>query len=206
MIALQWKDILVIIIKSIERMKRKFLFCVFLSIILLCIGCCHKKTEDLSCRLWVYSSFSKVYLIRFNGKDSIETKCGSMKFNNYELLSGFAGRKCELDSVYVVKKCKLPDKQADEITSLLKKINSKAVSDTVRKDVRDVWYFALYLPRQTVCYELVKTQDEDLNLLLKKLVNNSPYFVNRVDRNWQGQEHEDYLIKEFGKHKLLLRD
>lgn len=185
-------------------MKKKCLLYMVLLTLLFCVEGCGDKTEDLSCRLWVYSSSSKVYQIRFNGKDSIETKCGSMEFNNYESIRGYEGRNSELDSVFVVKKCKLPDKQVDQMINLLQIINFKAVSDTLRKGVNDVWFFALYLPKQTICHELMETQDEDLNRLLEMLIDNSPYYVNMEDRIWQGQEYEDYLIKEFGKHKLVL--
>ena len=189
---------------TIRNMKKKSLLYMVLLTLLFCVGGCKGKSEDLSCRLWVYSSSSKVYQIRFNGKDSIETKCGSMEFNNYESIRGYDGRNSELNSVYVVKKCKLPDKQADQMINLLKRLDLKAVSDTLEKGVNDVWFFALYLPRQTICHELVKTKNEDLNLLLKMLVDNSPYYVNMEERIWQGQEYEDYLIKEYGKHKLVL--
>ena len=124
-------------------MKNKILYCGILLALLFCVGSCRcrDKSEDLSCKLLVYASSSRTYQIRFNGNDSIETKCGSMKINNYELLSGVAGRRCLLDSVYVVKKSKLQYNQADKIRNLMKAINSKEVTDTLEKGWKDVWFY-----------------------------------------------------------------
>ena len=113
------------------------------------------------------------------------------------------GRNSELDSVYVVKKCKLPDNQAGKIRSLMKKISSKVVTDTIERGVKDVFRFALYLPKQTVAFELVETKDEDVNRLLKMLIDSSPCYVNMEVRIWLDQEFEDYLIKTYGKDKLI---
>ena len=139
--------------------------------------------------------------------DSIETKVGLMQSSVYGcMLRGYpsVGRNGVFDSVYVIKKCKLPNEKADEIINLLKKINSKTVTDTLERGVNDVFSFALYLPKQTIAFELVKTKDEAVNRLLEMLIDNSPYYVNMEANIWQGQEYEDYLIKEFGKHKLVL--
>ena len=185
-------------------MKEKLLYCGILLALLFCIGSCRcrDKSEDLSCKLLVYSSSFKIYQIKFNGKDSIETKCGKMDKELRDCPS--VGRNSELDSVYVVKKCKLPKNQANKIRSLIKTINSKAVADTLERGVKDVFFFALYLPRQTVAFELVDTGDEDVNRLLELLIDSSPCYVNKEVRIWQDQEYEDYLIKNYGKDKLIL--
>lgn len=188
-------------------MKKKYLLYMVLLTLLFCVEGCREKSEELSCKLLVYSSSSRTYQIRFNGMDSIETKVGLMQSSVYGyMLRGYpsVGRNGVFDSVYVIKKCKLPNEKTDEIINLLKKINSKTVTDTLERGVNDVFNFALYLPKQTVAFELVKTKDEDVNRLLKMLIDNSPYYVNMEANIWQGQEYEDYLIKEFGKHKLVL--
>jgi len=188
-------------------MKKKCLLYLVLLTLLFCVEGCREKSEELSCKLLVYSSSSRTYQIRFNGMDSIETKVGLMQSSVYGyMLRGYpsVGRNGVFDSVYVIKKCKLPNEKTDEIINLLKKINSKTVTDTLERGVNDVFNFALYLPKQTVAFELVKTKDEDVNRLLKMLIDNSPYYVNMEANIWQGQEYEDYLIKEFGKRKLVL--
>jgi len=188
-------------------MKKKYLLYMVLLTLLFCVEGCREKSEELSCKLLVYSSSSRTYQIRFNGMDSIETKVGLMQSSVYGyMLRGYpsVGRNGVFDSVYVIKKCKLPNEKTDEIINLLKKINSKTVTDTLERGVNDVFNFALYLPKQTVAFELVKTKDEDVNRLLKMLIDNSPYYVNMEANIWQGQEYEDYLIKEFGKRKLVL--
>ena len=175
--------------------------------LLFCVEGCREKSEELSCKLLVYSSSSRTYQIRFNGMDSIETTVGLMQSSVYGyMLRGYpsVGRNGVFDSVYVIKKCKLPNEKADEIINLLKKKNSKTVTDTLERGVNDVFNFALYLPKQTIAFELVKTKDEAVNRLLEMLIDNSPYYVNMEANIWQGQEYEDYLIKEFGKHKLVL--
>lgn len=188
-------------------MKKKYLLYMVLLTLLFCVEGCREKSEELSCKLLVYSSSSRTYQIRFNGMDSIETKVGLMQSSVYGyMLRGYpsVGRNGVFDSVYVIKKCKLPNEKADEIINLLKKINSKTVTDTLERGVNDVFNFALYLPKQTIAFELVKTKDEAVNRLLEMLIDNSPYYVNMEANIWQGQEYEDYLIKEFGKHKLVL--
>lgn len=94
--------------------------------------------------------------------------------------------------------------QADSIVDVLKRLNSKIVTDTLEKGVKDVWEYSLFLPKQTISLELVKNKDEDVNSLLTKLIDNSPYYVNMEDRIWFDQEYEDYLIKKYGKRKLSL--
>ena len=188
-------------------MKKKYLLYMVLLTLLFCVEGCREKSEELSCKLLVYSSSYRTYQIRFNGMDSIETKVGLMQSSVYGyMLRGYpsVGRNGVFDSVYVIKKCKLPNEKADEIINLLKKINSKTVTDTLERGVNDVFNFALYLPKQTIAFELVKTKDEAVNRLLEMLIDNSPYYVNMEANIWQGQEYEDYLIKEFGKHKLVL--
>lgn len=188
-------------------MKKKYLLYMVLLTLLFCVEGCREKSEELSCKLLVYSSSSRTYQIRFNGMDSIETTVGLMQSSVYGyMLRGYpsVGWNGVFDSVYVIKKCKLPNEKADEIINLLKKINSKTVTDTLERGVNDVFNFALYLPKQTIAFELVKTKDEAVNRLLEMLIDNSPYYVNMEANIWQGQEYEDYLIKEFGKHKLVL--
>ena len=188
-------------------MKKKCLLYVVLLTLFLCVEGCRDKSEDLSCRLLVYASSSKAYQIRFNGMDSIETKIGLMQSRVYgQMLRGYpsAGRDSVFDSVYVIKKCKLPNSKADKIINLLKIINSNAVSDTLEKGWNDVFYFALYLPKQTIAFELLETKNENVNRLLEMLIDNSPCYVNMEDRQWQGQEYEDYLIKKIGKCKFVL--
>ena len=188
-------------------MKKKYLLYMVLLTLSFCVEGCREKSEELSCKLLVYSSSSRTYQIRFNGMDSIETKVGLMQSSVYGyMLRGYpsVGSNGVFDSVYVIKKCKLPNEKADEIINLLKKINSKTVTDTLERGVNDVFNFALYLPKQTIAFELVKTKDEAVNRLLEMLIDNSPYYVNMEANIWQGQEYEDYLIKEFGKHKLVL--
>lgn len=188
-------------------MKTKVFFKILLITLLFSVNGCKDNPQELSCRLYVYGGFGKIYQIYFNGKDSIETKCGRMSVDNYDLLRynpPFPQRKNVFDTVFVKKKCRLSQKLADEIRASMKRLNSKIVTDTLEKGVKDVWYYGLYLPKQTISLELVKNKDEDVNSLLTKLIDNSPYYINMEDRYWDGQEYEDYLIKKYGKRKLSL--
>lgn len=188
-------------------MKTKDFFKILLITLLFSVNGCKDNPQELSCRLYVYGGFGKIYQIYFNGKDSIETKCGRMSVDNYDLLRynpPLPQRKNVFDTVFVKKKCRLSQKLADEIRASMKRLNSKIVTDTLEKGVKDVWYYGLYLPKQTISLELVKNKDEDVNSLLTKLIDNSPYYINMEDRYWDGQEYEDYLIKKYGKRKLSL--
>ena len=188
-------------------MKTKYFFKILLITLLFSVNGCKDNPQELSCRLYVYGGFGKIYQIYFSGKDSIETKCGRMSVDNYDLLRynpPLPQRKNVFDTVFVKKKCRLSQKLADEIRASMKRLNSKIVTDTLEKGVKDVWYYGLYLPKQTISLELVKNKDEDVNSLLTKLIDNSPYYINMEDRYWDGQEYEDYLIKKYGKRKLSL--
>lgn len=188
-------------------MKTKYFLKILLITLLFSVNGCKDNPQELSCRLYVYGGFGKIYQIYFNGKDSIETKCGRMSVDNYDLLRynpPLPQRKNVFDTVFVKKKCRLSQKLADEIRASMKRLNSKIVTDTLEKGVKDVWYYGLYLPKQTISLELVKNKDEDVNSLLTKLIDNSPYYVNMECRIWFDQEYEDYLIKKYGKRKLSL--
>lgn len=188
-------------------MKTKDFFKILLITLLFSVNGCKDNPQELSCRLYVYGGFGKIYQIYFNGKDSIETKCGRMSVDNYDLLRynpPLPQRKNVFDTVFVKKKCRLSQKLADEIRASMKRLNSKIVTDTLERGVKDVWYYGLYLPKQTISLELVKNKDEDVNSLPTKLVDNSPYYVNMEDRIWFDQEYEDYLINKYGKRKLSL--
>lgn len=187
-------------------MKKRIFYCGILLALLLGVGSCRERQKDLSCKLLVYARSIRTFQIDFNGKDSIETKCGLMDKVYGPMITGnpSVARNRELDSVYVVKKCKLSKQKADEIIHLIKRIKSKVVTDTLMKDVNGFFNFALYLPKQTVAFELVDTGDKDVNRLLEMLINSSPYYVNTEIRQWWGQKYEDSLIREDGKHKFIL--
>lgn len=188
-------------------MKTIFFFKILLITLLFSVNGCKDNPQELSCRLYVYGGFGKIYQINFNGKDSIETKCGRMSVDNYDLLRynpPLPQRKNVFDTVFVKKKCRLSQKLADEIRASMKRLNSKIVTDTLERGVKDVWYYGLYLPKQTISLELGKNKDEDVNALLEMLIDNSPYYVNMEDRIWFDQEYEDYLINKYGKRKLSL--
>ena len=188
-------------------MKTKDFFKILLITQLFSVNGCKDNPQELSCRLYVYGGFGKIYQINFNGKDSIETKCGRMSVDNYDLLRynpPLPQRKNVFDTVFVKKKCRLSQKLADEIRASMKRLNSKIVTDTLERGVKDVWYYGLYLPKQTISLELGKNKDEDVNALLEMLIDNSPYYVNMEDRIWFDQEYEDYLINKYGKRKLSL--
>ena len=188
-------------------MKTKDFFKILLITLLFSVNGCKDNPQELSCRLYVYGGFGKIYQIYFNGKDSIETKCGRMSVDNYDLLRynpPLPQRKNVFDTVFVKKKCRLSQKLADEIRASMKRLNSKIVTDTLERGVKDVWYYGLYLPKQTISLELGKNKDEDVNALLEMLIDNSPYYVNMEGRIWFDQEYEDYLINKYGKRKLSL--
>lgn len=188
-------------------MKTIFFLKILLITLLFSVNGCKDNPQELSCRLYVYGGFGKIYQINFNGKDSIETKCGRMSVDNYDLLRynpPLPQRKNVFDTVFVKKKCRLSQKLADEIRASMKRLNSKIVTDTLERGVKDVWYYGLYLPKQTISLELGKNKDEDVNALLEMLIDNSPYYVNMEDRIWFDQEYEDYLMNKYGKRKLSL--
>ena len=186
--------------------KRYFSYFVLITLMFSFNGC-KENPQDLSCRLYVYDSPTKVYQISFNGIDSIETICGAMDFDlfvfmktNHILPKGSKVFK----AIHAKKQKQLEKNQADSIVDILKRLNSKIVTDTLEKGVKDVWEYSLFLPNQTISLELVKNKDEDVNALLEMLIDNSPYYVNMEDRIWFDQEYEDYLINKYGKRKLSL--
>lgn len=185
-------------------MKKVYLFYMFFAALL--FGGCKHDTAKTACELYVYMSSGKVYQISFNGKDSIETICGDM-FKNYGMLlyhRPLPKGEYAFDSIYVKEKCKLPHELAGKILETVKRLNSKVVADSMERGVRDLWFYALYLPKQTINMELVKNEDEDVNALLELLIDNSPYYVNMESTMWYDQEVEEQIIREYGKRKLSL--
>lgn len=47
------------------------------------LSSCNNKSKNVPCQIIVYdeASFTKSYLINYNGKDSIETTCGALSFD-----------------------------------------------------------------------------------------------------------------------------
>ena len=186
-------------------MKERYLFYIFFIVLLL--GGCKCNTDQSACELYVYMGGDKIYQIYFNGKDSLETICGVMEKDKYRMLiysRPLPKGENAFDSVYVKKMCRLSQKQAIKIATVLNLLNSKVVADTIEKGVKDVWHYALYLPKQTINLELVKNNDEDVNSLLELLIDNSPYYVNMASTMWYDQEIEEQIIRECGRHKLSL--
>lgn len=54
-----------------------------IAILLMVLSSCNYRSKNVPCQIIVYdeATFTKAYLINYNGKDSIETTCGALSFN-----------------------------------------------------------------------------------------------------------------------------
>lgn len=184
-------------------MKRILMLFWVLFVVLIILGGCHASREKHSCRLYVYRGSTRVYQIVFNGRDSLETFCGKICLDSLRLrgLKGTMGNKdFKLSTVYMKKSRKLGKSQACQLKTIISRLNSRLIVDTVKgnwKDVRDVY---LSLGEQGFDLQEGNIKDPDIQMLVDSLIEYSPLFI--LDANdWWGMEDELELIRMFDKRK-----
>lgn len=189
-------------------MKKILVICVYLLVVMLFVSCC-KKQKLQSCKLFVYGSFDKIYQINFNGKDSLKTLCGTFEIKSAIDEFGYAikdskefGKKnFHLEPVYMYSSVKLSRRQSRCLISILKRLNSKVITDTVKGTWKDVWNIYLSLEKQNISLQTYGIKDPDIQMLVDSMIEYSPLFINVYSNTWFGFEKEQELIRRYDKRK-----
>lgn len=189
-------------------MKKIAFFCCLL-IFSFVLGGCHKQCQS-PCKLFIYGSFSRIYQINFNGCDSLETICGTFigqpaKYKNkfgYILVDSIilGDKNFHLNKIYMSKAMKLNSEQAHHLTSILERLNSKEITDTVKGKLKDVWNICFFLKRQRFCLQTTGIKDSDIQMLVDTLKEYSPLFI-LEENDWWGMENELELIRMYDNRK-----
>lgn len=180
-------------------MRKIFYF--YIIVILLVEFCsCQSYISEASCRLFVYRAYSpnKVYEISFNGKDSIETICGEVDWDNFFNPideKRFNSNTFQFDTIYLQKQLKLSKEYCDTLQETLRMLNSKTLVDTVPTLCKDGEYFYVALDKQDICQVDGFFKDNDLIRLCEKLIEYSPIYINRCDWHWWNLEVEELISK-----------
>ena len=164
------------------------------------VACC-KKLKRHPCRLFIYGSYSKVYQIDFNGKDSIQTICGDLKFDSHVKNGKIINLPSPFSCIYMQKAKRLKKAQACNLISILERLNSKVITDTIKGEIRDTWNIRLFLEKQDVNLQTYGIKDPDIKMLVDSLVEYSPLFINVYSNEWFGLENELEMIRMYDKRK-----
>lgn len=189
-------------------MKRLFVIFGIIFILIMQITGCSGQRPQYSCKLFIYSGVNKIYQINFDGRDSIETICGtyilshydSLKKNGY-IIRPFGLKTFHLETIYLRKAKKLDEEQACQLSSILCRLNSKVITDTIKGEIRDVWNIYLSLEKQNVELQMVGIKDHDIQLLVDSLVEYSPLFINMYSNTWFGIENEQEMIRMYDRRR-----
>lgn len=191
-------------------MKKLLLICGYLLIVMLFVSCC-KKQKQQPCKLLVYGSLDKIYQIDFNGKDSLKTLCGTFEINPTKHINKFgyvikhsqifSEKNFHLESVYMYSSVKLSRRQSRCLISILKRLNSKVITDTVKGTWKDVWNIYLSLEKQNISLQTYGIKDSDIQMLVDSMIEYSPLFINVYSNTWFGFEKEQELIRRYDKRK-----
>ena len=103
-------------------MKNRTLF--IIGIVLMALSSCNNKCKNVPCQIIVYdeASFTKSYLINYNGKDSIETTCGALSFDIIDKLhynQKINTEDISFREIYLRKSQKITRKQNDSLQTII---------------------------------------------------------------------------------------
>lgn len=174
------------------------------------VACC-KKLKQQSCRLYVYGSLDKIYQIDFDGKDSMVTLCGAYDehptkyYNEYGYVSedtvDFGDKNFHLKHIYLRGSAKLSRRRSRCLLSILNRLNSRVVSDSVIGAWADTWKIYVSLEKQNIGMQQYGIKDPDLRMLVDSMIEYSPLFINDYSDDWQGMGLEQSMIRMYDKRK-----
>lgn len=170
-------------------------------IAMMIVTSCQREDERHLCKLFIYSSYSKAYQIDFNGKDSIKTICGDLKLDSYDTLGKITNIRTPFSCIYMQKVKRLKRVQTCNLISILERLNSKVITDTIKGEYKDIWNIRLFLEKQDVYLQTYGIKDPDIKMLVDSLVEYSPLFINVYSNEWFGLENELEMIRMFDKRK-----
>ena len=184
-------------------MKNRTLF--IIGIVLMALSSCNNKSKNVPCQIIVYdeATFTKSYLINYNGKDSIETTCGALSFDITDKLvynQEINMKEVRFRRIYLRKSQKITRMQNDSLQTIICQLLSNPTTDTIPLLVKDATYIYMGLKNQYINLPRGHIKDKRLIKLSEKLIEYSPLYINTYSWFWMGPEIEEQIIQEYKQY------
>ena len=184
-------------------MKNRTLF--IIGIVLMALSSCNNKCKNVPCQIIVYdeASFTKSYLINYNGKDSIETTCGALSFDITDKLvynQEINMKEVRFRRIYLRKSQKITKKQNDSLQTIICQLLSNPTTDTIPLLVKDATYIYMRLKNQYINLPRGHIKDKNIINISEKLIEYSPLYINTYSWFWMGPEIEEQIIQEYKQY------
>ena len=184
-------------------MKNRTLF--IIGIVLVALSSCNNKCKNVPCQIIVYdqATFTKSYLINYNGKDSIETTCGALSFDITDKLvynQEINMKEVKFREIYLHKSQKITKKQNDSLQTIICQLLSNPTTDTIPILAKDATYLYIALENQHTKLPRDCVKDKRLIKLSEKLIEYSPLYINTYSWFWMGPEIEEQIIQEYKQY------
>ena len=184
-------------------MKNRTLF--IIGIVLVALSSCNNKSKNVPCQIIVYdeATFTKSYLINYNGKDSIETTCGALSFDITDKLvynQEINMKEVKFREIYLHKSQKITKKQNDSLQTIICQLLSNPTTDTIPILAKDATYLYIALENQHTKLPRDCVKDKRLIKLSEKLIEYSPLYINTYSWFWMGPEIEEQIIQEYKQY------
>ena len=184
-------------------MKNRTLF--IIGIVLVVLSSCNNKSKNVPCQIIVYdeATFTKSYLINYNGKDSIETTCGALSFDITDKLvynQEINMKEVRFRRIYLRKSQKITRKQNDSLQTIICQLLSNPTTDTIPLLVRDATYIYMGLKNQHINLPRGHIKDKNIINISEKLIEYSPLYINTYSWFWMGPEIEEQIIQEYKQY------
>ena len=184
-------------------MKNRTLF--IIGIVLMALSSCNNKSKNVPCQIIVYdqATFTKSYLINYNGKDSIETTCGALSFDITDKLvynQEINMKEVRFRRIYLRKSQKITRMQNDSLQTIICQLLSNPTTDTIPLLVRDATYIYMGLKNQYINLPRGHIKDKNIINISEKLIEYSPLYINTYSWFWLGPEIEEQIIQEYKQY------
>ena len=184
-------------------MKNRTLF--IIGIVLMALSSCNNKCKNVPCQIIVYdeATFTKSYLINYNGKDSIETTCGALSFDITDKLvynQEINMKEVRFRRIYLRKSQKITKKQNDSVQTIICQLLSNPTTDTIPLLVKDATYIYMGLKNQYINLPRGHIKDKNIINISEKLIEYSPLYINTYSWFWLGPEIEEQMIQEYKQY------
>ena len=184
-------------------MKNRTLF--IIGIVLVVLSSCNNKSKNVPCQIIVYdeATFTKSYLINYNGKDSIETTCGARSFDITDKLvynQEINMKEVRFRRIYLRKSQKITKKQNDSLQTIICQLLSNPTTDTIPLLVKDATYIYMGLKNQHINLPRGHIKDKNIINISEKLIEYSPLYINTYSWFWMGPEIEEQMIQEYKQY------
>jgi hypothetical protein len=184
-------------------MKNRTLF--IIGIVLMALSSCNNKSKNVPCQIIVYdqATFTKSYLINYNGKDSIETTCGALSFDITDKLvynQEINMKEVRFRRIYLRKSQKITKKQNDSVQTIICQLLSNPTTDTIPLLVKDATYIYMGLKNQYINLPRGHIKDKNIINISEKLIEYSPLYINTYSWFWLGPEIEEQMIQEYKQY------